>query len=109
MALCLPPCGNDCATVECARNNFEIQLPRKSDFRRVITVERYVFKDREEITLELSVRLRNRIGGMALPGSAEDRSGIVHGAQKRSEEHTSELQSQSNIVCRLLLETKNNK
>src|SRR2546430_17517864 len=27
---------------------------------------------------------------------------------KRSEEHTSELQSQSNIVCRLLLEKKNN-
>src|SRR5256886_166350 len=26
----------------------------------------------------------------------------------RSEEHTSELQSQSNIVCRLLLEKKNN-
>src|SRR2546430_11871830 len=27
---------------------------------------------------------------------------------KRSEEHTSELQSQSNLVCRLLLEKKNN-
>src|SRR5438270_6084026 len=27
--------------------------------------------------------------------------------QKRSEEHTSELQSQSNLVCRLLLEKKN--
>src|SRR2546430_17701805 len=27
---------------------------------------------------------------------------------KRSEEHTSELQSQSNIVCRLLLEKKKN-
>src|SRR5688572_31672535 len=27
----------------------------------------------------------------------------------RSEEHTSELQSQSNIVCRLLLEKKKNK
>src|SRR5579859_8211998 len=27
----------------------------------------------------------------------------------RSEEHTSELQSQSNLVCRLLLETKNKK
>src|SRR5205085_5493415 len=26
----------------------------------------------------------------------------------RSEEHTSELQSQSNLVCRLLLEKKNN-
>src|SRR2546430_9378646 len=29
-------------------------------------------------------------------------------APKRSEEHTSELQSQSNLVCRLLLEKKNN-
>src|SRR3972149_12164820 len=28
------------------------------------------------------------------------------GQSKRSEEHTSELQSQSNIVCRLLLEKK---
>src|SRR2546430_8981850 len=28
--------------------------------------------------------------------------------QKRSEEHTSELQSQSNLVCRLLLERKKN-
>src|SRR2546427_915984 len=27
--------------------------------------------------------------------------------QRRSEEHTSELQSQSNLVCRLLLEKKN--
>src|SRR2546430_3855891 len=34
----------------------------------------------------------------------------VHGrhAPSRSEEHTSELQSQSNLVCRLLLEKKNN-
>src|SRR2546427_4021221 len=29
--------------------------------------------------------------------------------QQRSEEHTSELQSQSNLVCRLLLEKKNKK
>src|SRR2546430_13040155 len=29
-------------------------------------------------------------------------------AHERSEEHTSELQSQSNLVCRLLLEKKNN-
>src|SRR5205085_3826823 len=28
--------------------------------------------------------------------------------RRRSEEHTSELQSQSNLVCRLLLEKKNN-
>src|SRR2546427_6456660 len=30
----------------------------------------------------------------------------MHGREPRSEEHTSELQSQSNLVCRLLLEKK---
>src|SRR2546427_6099842 len=30
----------------------------------------------------------------------------VSGGDRRSEEHTSELQSQSNLVCRLLLEKK---
>src|SRR5688572_32544354 len=34
---------------------------------------------------------------------------IPGGFIKRSEEHTSELQSQSNLVCRLLLEKKNKK
>src|SRR5205085_2070376 len=33
----------------------------------------------------------------------------AHGIAERSEEHTSELQSQSNLVCRLLLEKKKNK
>src|SRR2546430_5679559 len=37
------------------------------------------------------------------PGAAAVR-GVVHGLVTRSEEHTSELQSQSNLVCRLLLE-----
>src|SRR5688572_32608384 len=32
-----------------------------------------------------------------------------HAGQARSEEHTSELQSQSNLVCRLLLEKKKKK
>src|SRR3989475_5435057 len=32
--------------------------------------------------------------------------GVVVGGGLRSEEHTSELQSQSNLVCRLLLEKK---
>src|SRR2546427_5707484 len=34
---------------------------------------------------------------------------IVFLVQARSEEHTSELQSQSNLVCRLLLEKKKKK
>src|SRR5205085_3154067 len=32
---------------------------------------------------------------------------VGHHVEDRSEEHTSELQSQSNLVCRLLLEKKN--
>src|SRR3989442_4321784 len=32
---------------------------------------------------------------------------IAYGLQRRSEEHTSELQSRPHLVCRLLLEKKN--
>src|SRR2546427_9376870 len=35
--------------------------------------------------------------------------GLADEARVRSEEHTSELQSQSNLVCRLLLEKKKKK
>src|SRR5688572_31573012 len=36
-------------------------------------------------------------------------AGFIRGDHGRSEEHTSELQSQSNLVCRLLLEKKKRK
>src|SRR5260370_5418295 len=36
----------------------------------------------------------------------EARIDTLHGQQRRSEEHTSELQSHLNLVCRLLLEKK---
>src|SRR5688572_32551672 len=36
----------------------------------------------------------------------KDLSQPCHAPRRRSEEHTSELQSQSNLVCRLLLEKK---
>src|SRR5256885_2610467 len=39
------------------------------------------------------------------PGIAGEQAGFLEG---RSEEHTSELQSPCNLVCRLLLEKKNN-
>src|SRR5690606_42011362 len=41
-----------------------------------------------------------RVPGAWLPGA---------GADRRSEEHTSELQSRENLVCRLLLEKKKTK
>src|SRR5438046_5664196 len=37
------------------------------------------------------------------------RGPLLHGQRHRSEEHTSELQSLTNLVCRLLLEKKNKK
>src|SRR2546427_4615320 len=45
-------------------------------------------------------------GSIALGEFEADRSDIDF-VVVRSEEHTSELQSQSNLVCRLLLEKKN--
>src|SRR5256886_11544031 len=36
----------------------------------------------------------------------EEGKRVRPGGERRSEEHTSELQSQSNLVCRLLLEKK---
>src|SRR5688572_11262093 len=55
---------------------------------------------REEILhLENALRRRHIFAG----------NGAAHSRLVRSEEHTSELQSQSNLVCRLLLEKKNKK
>src|SRR2546427_1820452 len=45
-------------------------------------------------------------GGPGLPAHSRP-VGAARGPGLRSEEHTSELQSQSNLVCRLLLEKKN--
>src|SRR3989475_7306656 len=46
-------------------------------------------------------------GSGGMPGDELDRRAHVLQGARRSEEHTSELQSQSNLVCRLLLEKKN--
>src|SRR5688572_31375465 len=42
-------------------------------------------------------------------GVRRENSFVPASKSTRSEEHTSELQSQSNLVCRLLLEKKNNR
>src|SRR2546430_3363303 len=48
---------------------------------------------------------RSRRHGLSSPDAAGCRE-ASGGTASRSEEHTSELQSQSNLVCRLLLEKK---
>src|SRR5688572_32558439 len=60
------------------------------------------------------VEVERRLGGdrvdrraAADDAGVERRAGRRRDVEIRSEEHTSELQSQSNLVCRLLLEKKN--
>src|SRR5256886_4224249 len=43
---------------------------------------------------------------MSIPNLGEGKMRALRADKGRSEEHTSELQSQSNLVCRLLLEKK---
>src|SRR5688572_31078787 len=52
---------------------------------------------------------RSRRAKRAMPGGNSNTRATTGSSVARSEEHTSELQSQSNLVCRLLLEKKKNK
>src|SRR2546427_5938565 len=67
--------------------------------------------DEEFLDFVFNFRQRGRRCGRRAPGT-DSRPGSRAGrrprrtAGRRSEEHTSELQSQSNLVCRLLLEKK---
>src|SRR2546429_4534394 len=60
--------------------------------------------------LRLRLLLARRRGGRATADGLLDRHAqdAGHAAEPRSEEHTSELQSRLHLVCRLLLEKKNN-
>src|SRR2546427_4635267 len=66
---------------------------------------------RQSVSPAISRSIRSD-GSMGSPsrlrGVGRAAGGLDAEALKRSEEHTSELQSQSNLVCRLLLEKKKN-
>src|SRR2546430_9235000 len=49
---------------------------------------------------------RTNGAGLSVPRSTFHVPRLTESPPRRSEEHTSELQSQSNLVCRLLLEKK---
>src|SRR5688572_32170240 len=58
----------------------------------------------DRVSFGLDLRIVVATIGLLVRGSGISAEGH---ATVRSEEHTSELQSQSNLVCRLLLENKN--
>src|SRR5690606_41665662 len=68
---------------------------------RPISYEQY--KAIEEMVME------SRGGAVEFRSSEWDVDAVMVYVVERSEEHTSELQSRENLVCRLLLEKKNNR
>src|SRR5688572_30969042 len=69
-----------------------------------------LFGDGDDALVEDANPLPHLLGGdVAVRRIGLRRGGGGVGGRPRSEEHTSELQSQSNLVCRLLLEKKKKK
>src|SRR2546427_6672259 len=91
-----------------------IRLPPRSTLFPYTTL----FRSLHELALAEMARLRERRHGLRAveilrlesdhvrPERLVHLRLDVHVAHARSEEHTAELQSQSNIVCRLMLEKK---
>src|SRR5438067_3883662 len=65
-----------------------------------------IFVDRPDLEMVLEVGAHSRKAMDRLDADLPERLGI---ADPRSEEHTSELQSRFDLVCRLLLEKKKKK
>src|SRR2546421_8649263 len=60
-------------------------------------------------SLRLRRSRRHEVAPPQFRGATQGRAGVDRRSALRSEEHTSELQSRSDLVCRLLLEKKKKK
>src|SRR2546427_3687445 len=69
-----------------------------------------LFRSTSDVDPQAIEKLRadSQAAGVVLHLLIDKQNGRLTG-ERRSEEHTSELQSQSNLVCRLLLEKKKKK
>src|SRR2546430_3928117 len=74
----------------------------KSDLRNLVTAEEAYFADSVKYSATTACTTPPTAGAVNFCVTTGNNLGTV-----RSAEHTSELQSQSNLVCRLLLEEKN--
>src|SRR2546430_12647763 len=83
-----------------------IRRPPRSTLFPYTTLFRSIIKDKLFFFLAFD-RFSRDFPGVATAGSPSAFFAAPTAAQIRSEEHTSELQSQSNLVCRLLLDKKN--
>src|SRR2546430_8898018 len=85
---------------------FRSLLETEPEFRHVVVT------CNEQGSLARAWRAHENVHVITLPAETQDKSLVMTSSftnlllAARSEEHTSELQSQSNLVCRLLLEKK---
>src|SRR5438270_1577870 len=84
--------------LKAAMNTFDMDLEADCDLGVIADVRH----DRLPLRLALRSDVANIVDALLTLRALQ---ALDHGAG-RSEEHTSELQSQSNLVCRLLLEKK---
>src|SRR2546430_10464868 len=75
-------------------------------FNDTATTEIYTLSLHDALPISLEPNLEVTVLGERAGVVAVDERLLVDVVHHRSEEHTSELQSQSNLVCRLLLEKK---
>src|SRR2546430_11747211 len=85
-------------------------------FNDTATTEIYTLSLHDALPISCVIWRPGVVCGAGATGAATSGDRATHGgvhleeeAGSRSEEHTSELQSQSNLVCRLLLEKKKKK
>src|SRR5436309_12307604 len=88
------------------------QTSHLSFFNDTTTTEIYTLSLHDALPISISDRILDGGAGWRRPWShfrrAAGETGLLDfAAAERSEEHTSELQSRENLVCRLLLEKKN--
>src|SRR2546430_12076003 len=81
-----------------------IRRPPRSTLFPYTTLFRSIERHQQRLAELLPRVLVGEFGGAAGTLASLGTAGLQ--VQERSEEHTSELQSQSNLVCRLLLEKK---
>src|SRR5690606_26896595 len=92
-----------------ALSSIDVQLHKRHDLLPNILklAERFMAHERDLLTRVTELRQEAR-----RPYDATDSEAVRRHLEAerglRSEEHTSELQSRENLVCRLLLEKKNN-
>src|SRR5690606_41586409 len=105
----MPPTGHSRSLLRFLLSVSPIRPPPTSTLFPCTTLFRSAFEERRHKGVtDTAGECALDVGGEILGGRCAESAGN-RTLQTRSEEHTSELQSRENLVCRLLLEKKNSR